>query len=134
MSLRRYIIAAMAILIAAILLLTEAVASSLDAEVSIAVLTENGESQKATTPTLTTAEAPLLSTTTTTVTPPSVTPAVRTLSRTTITSERSFQYSKAVSAIDSTTAATRYGLYNHKILFEAHSRCYYLNRLMRLII
>ena len=134
MSLRRYIIAAMAILIAAILLPTEAVASSLDAEVSIAVLTENGESQKATTPTLTTAEAPLLSTTTTTVTPPSVTPAVRTLSRTTITSERSFQDSKAVSAIDSTTAATRYGLYNHKILFEAHSRCYYLNRLMRLII
>ena len=137
MSLRRYIIVAMAMAMASLRLPSEAVASILDTEVCIAVLDDKGAgeaSNEANTPTFTTAEAPLLSTTTTTVTPPSVTPAVRTLSRTTITSERSFQYSKAVSAIDSTTAATRYGLYNHKILFEPHSRCYYLNRLMRLII
>lgn len=77
---------------------------------------------------------PLLSTSTSTITPPSVTPAVRTISRSNLSSERTFQYSKAVSAIDTTTAASRYGLYNHKILFVSLSRIYYLNRLMRLII
>ena len=77
---------------------------------------------------------PLLSTSTSTITPPSVTPAVRTISRSKLNSERTFQYSKAVSSIDTSTAASRYGLYNHKILFVSLSRIYYLNRLMRLII
>lgn len=85
-------------------------------------------------PSFTVSSAVILPSSTPTVTPPSVTPAVRTISRTAPSSERMFQHSKAVRAIDSTTAAMRYGLYNDKILFETHSRHYYLNRLMRLII
>ena len=79
-------------------------------------------------------EMPIFSLSPSTVTPPSITPVVRTLSRTSPSVERLSQYSKAVRAIDSTMTASRYGLYNHKILFYPHARMYYLNRLVRLII
>lgn len=133
MSLMRHIGVALFTMFVSLLLPTEAAGMTHDAELSYTVheeksATENEESC------FTASDTPLLSTTTTTVTPPSVTPLVRTLTRTTVASERLFQHSKAVSAIDSTTAASRYGLYNHKILFCTLSRCYYLNRLMRLII
>ena len=77
---------------------------------------------------------PMLSTTTTSGVQHSITPAVRTLHRTMSSAERQSQHVKAAGSIDSTTAAARYGLYNHKILFVSHSRHYYLNRLVRLII
>lgn len=63
-----------------------------------------------------------------------ISPIVRTLPRTLRTTYRIVQNSAAIRSIDSTTAAHRYGLYNHKILFYAHPRHYYLNGLMRLII
>ena len=77
---------------------------------------------------------PMLSTTATSGAQHSITPAVRTLHRTMSSAERQSQHVKATGSIDSTTAAARYGLYNHKILFVSHSRHYYLNRLVRLII
>ncbi len=77
---------------------------------------------------------PMLSTTATSGAQHSITPAVRTLHRTMSSAERQSQHVKAAGSIDSTTAAARYGLYNHKILFVSHSRHYYLNRLVRLII
>lgn len=64
----------------------------------------------------------------------SITPLARTLPRTLRSTEQSHSISRIVNAIDSTMAATRYGLYNHKILFVSHSRHYYLYRLVRLII
>ena len=63
-----------------------------------------------------------------------VTPLVRTLTHAERTSAHKVEHSKVVGAIDSATAAARYGLYNHKILFVSLSRLHYLNRLMRLII
>lgn len=77
---------------------------------------------------------PMLSTTATSGVQHSITPAVRTLHRTMSSAERQSQHIKATGSIDSTTATARYGLYNHKILFVSHSRHYYLNRLVRLII
>lgn len=64
----------------------------------------------------------------------SITPLSRTLPRALRSTEQSHNISRIVNAIDSTMAATRYGLYNHKILFVSHSRHYYLYRLVRLII
>ncbi len=64
----------------------------------------------------------------------SFSPAVRTLHGMSRSEYRTFAHTKAVSSIDSTTAAHRYGLYNHKILFASYPRIYYLCRLMRLII
>lgn len=78
--------------------------------------------------------APLLSTPAPTAQPSSFVPVVRVLPHATRTVERSFAYTGAVSAIDSTVAAMRYGLYNHKILFVSLARYYYLCRLVRLII
>ena len=78
--------------------------------------------------------APLLSTTATTAQPSSIAPIARTLPRVVRTTERSLGYACAVSAIDSTMAAMRYGLYNHKILFVSLARYHYLYRLVRLII
>lgn len=63
-----------------------------------------------------------------------ITPLVRTLTHVERTSAHKVEHSKVVGAIDSATAAARYGLYNHKILFVSLSRLHYLNRLMRLII
>ena len=63
-----------------------------------------------------------------------ISPIVRTLPRTLRIVNRVLQSSAAIRSIDSTTAAQRYGLYNHKILFYAHPRHYYLNGLVRLII
>ena len=63
-----------------------------------------------------------------------ITPLVRTLTHAERTSVHKVEHSKVVGAIDSATAAARYGLYNHKILFVSLSRLHYLNRLMRLII
>lgn len=64
----------------------------------------------------------------------SVNLAARTLHRTVRTAERYAHNGRVMSAIDSTTAASRYGLYNHRILFVSHARLHYLNRLVRLII
>lgn len=63
-----------------------------------------------------------------------ITPLVRTLTHAERTSAHKVEHSRVVGAIDSATAAARYGLYNHKILFVSLSRLHYLNRLMRLII
>lgn len=63
-----------------------------------------------------------------------VTPVARTLHRILRPNYKTWQTDVAVRAIDSTMATPRYGLYNHKILFYAHPRHYYLNGLMRLII
>ncbi len=71
---------------------------------------------------------PLFSTITSHASSQSVTPLVRVLPRAVRSVERVFQYSKAVSAIDSSTAAQRYGLYNHRILFVSLARHYYLAR------
>lgn len=62
----------------------------------------------------------------------SVVPQVRTVARTTRTAETLLRTIAATHAIDSTTASSRYGMYNHKILFVSLSRLHYLNRLMRL--
>lgn len=115
-----------------LLLPADVAGTSLNAELHIAPYITQEESHCEACITVST--QPLLSTSTSTITPTSVTPAVRSISRSNLSSERTFQYSKAVSAIDTTTAASRYGLYNHKILFVSLSRIYYLNRLMRLII
>lgn len=64
----------------------------------------------------------------------SVNLAVRTLHRTVRTAERCVHNGRVMSAIDSTMSASRYGLYNHRILFVSHARLHYLNRLVRLII
>lgn len=64
----------------------------------------------------------------------SITPVVRTLNRSVRSNEQIRYCGRVVSAIDSTTTAERYGLYNHKILFVSHARYYYLCRLVRLII
>lgn len=65
----------------------------------------------------------------------SILPAVRTLHRAPRHTERNeLSFSAIVRSIDSTTAAYRYGLYNHKILFFAYPRHYYLMLLVRLII
>lgn len=74
------------------------------------------------------ASAPLLSTSTTATSSQSVTPLVRTLPRVARSAERAFQHTKAVSSIDSSTAASRYGLYNHRVLFVSLARDYYLAR------
>lgn len=79
-------------------------------------------------------QRPALGLTTINHTPQGVTPAVRTLPRTISHVPRCEVSSVAVRSIDSTLSARRYGLYNHKILFYAHPRHYYLNGLMRLII
>lgn len=62
----------------------------------------------------------------------SVLPMVRTVARTTRSAETLVRVIAATHAIDSTTASSRYGMYNHKILFVSLSRLHYLNRLMRL--
>lgn len=64
----------------------------------------------------------------------SITPAVRTIARMVRNVERMFEYTTAVRSIDSTTAAQRYGLYNHKIIFVSLARNYYLSCLQRFII
>lgn len=66
--------------------------------------------------------------------PQSITPTLRTIQRTGNTHGRIHQYSRASTAIDSTTSTTRYGLYNHKILFVSIARHHYICRLRRLII
>ena len=76
----------------------------------------------------------LPSTTTMLGTSQSIAPVARTLPRGTRSGENIHNASRVVSAIDSTTAAARYGLYNHKILFVPYARYYYLYRLVRLII
>lgn len=62
----------------------------------------------------------------------SVLPLARTVARTTRSAETLVRVIAATHAIDSTTASSRYGMYNHKILFVSLSRLHYLNRLMRL--
>lgn len=57
---------------------------------------------------------------------------VRTVARTSRSSDSLLRLSMAVRSIDATTTTNRYGLYNHKILFVSHSRFYYLNCLSRL--
>lgn len=136
MSFGRHIGVALFTLLITLLLPTEAAGLAHDAVLCYTVQEEKEETSTAQNEEsrFTASDTPLLSTTTTTVTPPSVTPLARTVARTASTPARLFQHTKAVSAIDSTTAATRYGLYNHKILFCTLSRCYYLYRLRRLII
>jgi phage-related tail fiber protein len=64
-----------------------------------------------------------------------VTPIVRTTLRTNNGIERAQQYTRrTTAAIDNTTTAARYGLYNHKILFVSTARHHYVCRLRRLII
>lgn len=77
---------------------------------------------------------PLLSATTSGGVFYSVNLAARTLHRTVRTAERCVHNGRVMSAIDSTMSASRYGLYNHRILFVSHARLHYLNRLVRLII
>lgn len=76
----------------------------------------------------------LLTSTTTTGATPTISPIARTLPRSIRSTEHKYYSSRVVSAIDNTTAATLYGLYNHKILFTSHARQYYLYRFVRLII
>ena len=67
-------------------------------------------------------------------TPRILTPEVRTLHSVSRNAERTSSHQRASTAIDSTTTATRYGLYNHKILFVSIARHHYICRLRRLII
>lgn len=67
-------------------------------------------------------------------TPQTITPAVRTIHSVTHNAERTTTHNKASTAIDGTTTTTRYGLYNHKILFVSIARYHYVCRLRRLII
>ena len=67
-------------------------------------------------------------------TPQTITPAVRTIHSVTHTAERTTTHHKVSASIDGTTTATRYGLYNHKILFVSIARYHYVCRLRRLII
>lgn len=59
-------------------------------------------------------------------------PSVRTLPRQHRTSAGASSLQCALKSIDATTTASRYGMYNHKILFVSHARLHYLNRLVRL--
>ena len=63
-----------------------------------------------------------------------LTPAVRTLRGISRHEVRTAAHSKIISAIDNTTTAQRYGLYNHKILFVSLPRIHYLCWMMRYII
>lgn len=67
-------------------------------------------------------------------TPQSVTPSIRTIHNVVRSAERALHNTKAINAIDATTLAHRYGLYNHKILFVSVARHHYVCRLRRLII
>lgn len=67
-------------------------------------------------------------------TPRILTPEVRTLHSVSRNAERTSSHQRVSTAIDSTTTATRYGLYNHKILFVSIARHHYICRLRRLII
>ena len=67
-------------------------------------------------------------------TPRTFTPEVRTLHSVSRNAERTSSHQRVATAIDSTTTATRYGLYNHKILFVSIARHHYICRLRRLII
>ena len=67
-------------------------------------------------------------------TPRLLTPEVRTINSPSRNAERTSAHQKVTTAIDSTTTATRYGLYNHKILFVSIARHHYICRLRRLII
>ena len=66
--------------------------------------------------------------------PQSITPSLRTIQRTGNTIGRIHNYARTSTAIDNATSATRYGLYNHKILFVSNVRYHYVCRLRRLII
>lgn len=67
-------------------------------------------------------------------TPQTITPAVRIIQSVSHNAERTSTQHKASTSIDGTTTATRYGLYNHKILFVSIARYHYVCRLRRLII
>jgi hypothetical protein len=67
-------------------------------------------------------------------TPRLLTPEVRTINGPSHNAERTSSHQRVSTAIDSTTTATRYGLYNHKILFVSIARHHYICRLRRLII
>ena len=67
-------------------------------------------------------------------TPRLLTPEVRTINGPSHNAERTPAHQRVATAIDSTTTATRYGLYNHKILFVSIARHHYICRLRRLII
>lgn len=138
MTLLRHIHTVLLILLGTLLLPATASSNTLDTEMcsTHSVVSEKTESHapESNEPAFSASSITVLSTAPTTVTVPNVVPIIRTLSRTSLSAERMFQYSKAVSSIDTTTAASRYGLYNHKILFVSLARIYYLNRLMRLII
>lgn len=71
---------------------------------------------------------------TSTSAPRTLTPEVRTIHSLTRNVERTSQHQRVSTAIDSTTSATRYGLYNHKMLFVSIARQHYVCRLRRLII
>ena len=71
---------------------------------------------------------------TSTSAPRTLTPKVRTIHSLTRNVERTSQHQRVSTAIDSTTTATRYGLYNHKMLFVSIARQHYVCRLRRLII
>ena len=71
---------------------------------------------------------------TSTSAPRTLTPEVRTIHSVTRNVERTSQHQRVSTAIDSTTTATRYGLYNHKMLFVSIARQHYVCRLRRLII
>lgn len=75
---------------------------------------------------------PLISTSTSTS--QHIAPTPRTLHRSVRQSVREELSTIVIRSIDSTTSASRYGLYNHKILFFAYPRHYYLMALVRLII
>ena len=66
--------------------------------------------------------------------PRTLTPEVHTIHSVTRNVERTSQHQRVSTAIDSTTTATRYGLYNHKMLFVSIARQHYVCRLRRLII
>lgn len=67
-------------------------------------------------------------------TPQSISPSIRTIPSVVRNAERASHNTKATTAIDATTLAHRYGLYNHKILFVSVARYHYVCRLRRLII
>ena len=66
--------------------------------------------------------------------PRTLTPEVHTIHSVSRNAERSSHQQRVLTAIDSTTTATRYGLYNHKMLFVSIARQHYVCRLRRLII
>lgn len=77
---------------------------------------------------------PTLALSETTYSSQAVSPIARNLQRNSRQTTRINTYSAAVRSIDSTQAKSRAGLFNHKILFYAYPRHYYLNGLVRLII